>query len=578
MTQIFVDSMTPVPTQRAARGRVADQIVRSLVEAGVDKVFGIPGGAVSPLYDALIDASIEVVVTQHEGMATYMATGWSRATVRPGVIVVTSGPGVLNTTTAVAAAKQDEVPLVVLCGDVKASLSGRGSLQDGSPNGLDVVHVMQSLTKHAETVSTASRAVAAVEHALAVSMAHPRGPVVINLAMDTAAADIATTRFQIAAQRLGPAPDAICADIAQHLSTASRPVIWAGIGARLAGAAPLLLRLAERTRCPVITDVEAKGLFPEEHALSLGMFGLGSSGTAEEYLAGGVDLLLTVGARLDDTTTGGFSALVRSEGRMIQLDHAPSRLNRSYEFDDSVQCDLRATLARVERLCQGPPPHLLQLRDAAVREARAGVIHARLPDLDRAPFHPAAVMHALQMSFPRDAVFTADIGNHLIFAAQHLVLAQPDRFHVSVGLGGMGSGVGTAMGLALASRGQRLVVGICGDGSARMVGNELATCVAHDIPVVLAILNDGQLGMVEHGNERVYGRSAFCRSPEVDYVAWARALGAQAIRVERRQDVERAATMAGKGPLVIEIPIRADVRVRNPRADVFAFPDAPAAK
>lgn len=578
MSRTLVDTMTSAQSQRASRLRVADQIIRALVAAGVDRVFGIPGGAVSPLYDALMDASIEVVVGQHEAMATYMAMGYSRATGKPAVLLVTSGPGILNTTTPVAAALLDEVPLVVLCGDVKSSLAGRGSLQDGGPCGIDVVHVMQSLTKHAETVSSAHRAVAAVEQALALSMAHPRGPVLVNLAMDTASTDTAQTRCHVSSSRAAAAPDSVSAGIAARLASASRPVIWAGIGARTAGVGSLLMRLAERTRCPVITDLEAKGLFPETHALSLGMFGLGSSGLAEGYLAGGVDLLITVGARLDDTTTGGFSDLVRSDGHMVQLDHAPDRLNRAYEFDESILCDLKETLARVDRATPSPSPHLLLMRDGAVREAQARVLRVPAPEFDRAPFHPVAAVTALQRVMPRDTVFTTDIGNHLLFAAQHIVLDQPERFNVSLGMGGMGSGIGAAMGLALAHRGQHPVVGICGDGSFRMVAAELATCAQNGIPVVLAVFNDGQLGMVEHGNQKVFGRSDYCQSPSVDYVAWARALGCKAIRVERAGDLAAAASMVGQGPLVIEIPVRSDVRARNPRADVFAFPDAPAAK
>lgn len=562
-----------VEPSRRPRERVADQLVETLRVAGVERVFGIPGGAISPLYDALIDSGIEVVVAQHEGMAMYMAYGHARATGTPGVVMVTSGPGVLNTATGLAAARLDEVPLVLVSGDVKGEQSGRGVLQDGGVHGLDILGVVRPLVKHAASVPHGGRAVAALQQAIDLSLVHPRGPVVLNLSMDAAGTATPPSRFRLGLGALRPAEDDVCARVAEGLATATRPVLWLGLGARLAGLGPDIFRIAERARCPVITDVEAKGLFPESHALSLGMFGVGSRGLAERYLADGTDLLITLGARLDDTTTSGFSDLLRAE-TMIQLDHDPERLNRSYDFDLGVVCDLLETVRRIERLTSPPSPHLFLARDGALREARRSVVTPAVPELTRAPHHPVATIRALQRLLPKDTVFTSDIGNHLLFAAQNLQLDKPDSFHVSNGLGGMGSGVGTAIGLALALRGQRTVVGICGDGSFRMVGNELATCAAHRIPVVLAVLDDGQLGMVEHGNGRVFGRSGFCESPPVDVVGYARALGADGVRIESARDLERAVSRIGGGPLVLHFPTRADVRAANPRADVFAFPDS----
>jgi len=574
MAERFGTEFESHTSEQPRPGRVADHLVQILIEAGVDRVFGIPGGAISPLFDALDDAELEVVVAQHEAMATYLAYGWSRATGRPGVVLVTSGPGVLNTATPMAAARLDEVPIIVIAGDTKSDMAGRGALQDGGPSGLDVLHVMKPLTKHVEAIANPGRAAASLQQAVRVSMTHPRGPVLLNLAMDMAGADVAAPLYRGALGGVAPAAPSIAQSIADGLASAVRPVIWLGLGARLTDVGSTIVRLAERTRCPVLTDIEAKGVFPESHALSLGLFGVGSRGVAERYLAEGTDFLLTVGARLDDTTTGGYSDTVRSGGRMIQLDHSADRLNRAYAFDEVVLCDLAATLAEVTRRTPAPGPHLLLARDAAVRDAQRTVLQGVVPEMDRGPHHPIAVVRALQALLPRDTVFTTDIGNHLLFAAQHLEIDRADAFHVSNGLGGMGSGIGTAMGLAFAYSGRRPVVGICGDGSLRMVGNELATCAQHRIPVVLAVFNDGQLGMVEHGFERQFGRASFCASPTVDVVAFAHALGASAVRVERRQDLEFALKHHDDGPLVLDIPIRGEVHARNPRAEVFAFPSA----
>lgn len=554
--------------------RIADQLVQRLQAAGVTKVFGIPGGSIAPLYDALIESDIEVVVAQHESMAVYSAYGYSRATGKASVVLVTSGPGILNAATALAAAKLDEAGVVLICGDVGAELKGRGGLQDGGLGGLDIAHVLAPLAKRVEHVAHAGRAVACLDQALVDCMAHPRGPVVLNLGVDVAMGTVAHTVARAQAATLQAASRGLCERIAEQLASAARPAIWLGIGARNAEVGALVLRLAERTRCPVITDIEAKGLVPESHALSLGLVGVGSKGFAEGYLAGGVDFLLTVGARLDDTTTSGFSDLVQAQGCMIQLDHDPARINRSYVFDESVVCDLEGTLTEVANRVPRVSAHLVLARDGAMQEVRRSHFAHPVGDLSSGPHHPAAVLAALQEVFPRDTVFTTDIGNHLIFAAQGLKIEQPGRFHVSNGLGGMGSGIGTAVGLALGHKGRRAVVGVCGDGSLRMVGNELATCAMHGIPVVLAVLNDGQLGMVEHGNQRVFGRSGSCASPDVDVVAYATALGAKAVRIDSKKDLIKAMSWVGTGPLVLEFPVRAEVRAANPRADVFAFPGA----
>jgi len=558
---------------RKEQVRVADGILRALVDRGIDKVFGIPGGAISPLYDALIDADIDVVVCQHEGMAMYMAYGYSRGTGRPSVVMVTSGPGTLNTVTGAAAAKLDEVPILILAGDVKTGMAGLGTLQDGGPGGVDVAHVMRTLTKRVEVVARPGRTVASLHQALDTCVTRPQGPAFLCVPMDLANAPSTPPEVFSEVPRLPVAREAVCNQIAHALASAMRPAILVGIGARMAGVGHEVYRIAERTRCPIITDIEAKGLFPESHALSMGMVGVGSTGVAESYLAGGIDFLLTIGARLDDTTTSGFSPLLRPEGAVVQLDHNPERLNRALDYDMGVLCDLSRTMRAVERIAHAPSPLLVLARDEAIREARKRAPARLAPELGDAPHHPGAVVRALQQTMPTDTVYTTDIGNHLVFSAQYLVLDRPDCYHISNGLGGMGSGIGTAMGLALHYGSKRPVVGICGDGSLRMVGNDLATCAAHGIPVVLAVFNDGQLGMVEHGNSRVFGRSAFCASPPVDVVAYARSLGAQAMRITCLRDLVRARRLVGTQPLVLEFPIRPEVRANNPRAEVFAFPD-----
>lgn len=279
-----------------------------------------------------------------------------------------------------------------------------------------------------------------------------------------------------------------------------------------------------------------------------------------------------MGARLDDTTTNGFEPIVAPGGVVMHLDHDATRLNRSMHADVAASCDLSPTLARITALGQPPSAHRARQRRRAVQASVSSAPALLTPPLTTGPHHPASVIAALQAALGESATWTTDIGNHLIFATQGLELSRPG-LHLSLGLGGMGSGLGTAMGLA-AERPDAPVVAICGDGTMRMVGSELATCAQHRIPLLVAVLDDSQLGMVEHGNLRVFGRSAWCESPIVDYVAFARSLGVPAARVESAADLQRALATEDhrRGPLLLSFPVDPEIRASNPREKVFSFP------
>lgn len=561
----------PPGAARARPLRAADRLVAMLEARGVDRVFGIPGGAISPMFDALIDSAIEPIVCQHESMALYMAYGHARATGKPAVVLVTSGPGVLNALTGIAAARLDEVPLVLIAGDVSRSAAGRGALQDGGPSALDLMHAMRPFAKEVLHVHSPERAGLALETALASAAVHPRGPVVVNLPVDVASAAASGTALQMNPGAAGRIDAETAARIGELLATAERPALLLGLGARLTDVRGPLVRIAERCCCPVIADIEAKGVFPESHPLSLGIFGVGGGRAAITYLTQGHDLLVSVGARLSDPNTNDFSDLLRPDGLWIQLDHSADRLSSAYTPDLAIHCDMEDALRRLDAATPCPDSDRLRARDQAVREARRSEPAVAVRPLRGAPHHPPSAVRALQRILPGDTVFTSDIGNHLVVAAQHLILETP-RFHLSQGLGGMGSGIGTAMGLALALRGERTVVGICGDGGLLMVGNELATCARYGIPVILAVLDDGRLGMVQHGVQALFGRTADYSTGPIDILGYARALGVRATRIDSDADLEEIAEIAGAEPLLLQIPIDPEYRVVNPREGAFSFP------
>lgn len=553
--------------------RAVDRLVSWLANRGVRRVFGIPGGAIGPLFDALVDSDLEVVVCQHEMMAVYLASGHARATGRPGVVAVTSGPGILNTVSAVAAAYQDETPLLVLAGEVRTDWAGRGAIQDGGVDGLDILSVFRSVVRFQDTLDQPERLEALLGTAEAAAMTHPRGPALLRLPVDLASAPVPGMpdwRAAIAAD--DPSADAI-ERTAALLSQARCPAILAGIGARTAGVGDLVERIAYRLRAPVMTDLEAKGMVSERDPLCFGLVGIGQSPTVDRLLEQPPDVLLTIGARMDDTCTAGFSNTLRPTEHFIQFDHDPKRIHRPWPAEPTVVADLRVALSML--LDALPPlglPTLLE-RDDLLRRMR---VPSAVPDpLGSAPHHPATVVAALQQAFGPDTVFTSDIGNHLLFASRHLTATHSSAFQMSLGLGSMGSGIGMAMGLAAAYRNSRPVVGICGDGGLLMVGNELATCARYQIPVVLAVFDNQGLGMIDHGMTGTFGRSHYAGVPSVDIVRYARALGADARTIGSASDLAEALAHRPPGPVVLHFPIDPTITAGNPRAHGFAVRSRP---
>ena len=548
---------------------VAERIVAELVKLGVKRIFGIPGGACSALDDALFRSTgVEHVICQNEAIAGYMAMGYSLATGVPGVVTVTSGPGILNALTPLASANADEVPLLVIAGDVARSNANRGALQDGGWSGLDFTATAKVMGMHSLRVDHSEQAVSRLTHALSLCLSPPYGAALLQIPIDVQRQTCKGAYASIVPGIIPAASSKIIEEVAQLISQSERPCLLVGMGVKRSRAVEELRALSDHLACPVLTDAEGMGTMPQDHPLYVGTYGVGDTGAGSDFLKNyDCDLLLCVGCRLDDTTTNNFSAHISSL-KLVQIDYNQRRLGNAFVPEQIVFGELRNSLKQMLAATAETPIDRRNKALNVVIEVRNNHLSEDI-SLGEAPFDPRSFLRKLSAFAQSDTVFVSDIGNHLLAALGNITISRPEQFHFSLGLGGMGSGIGMSMGLAV---GKKQVIGICGDGGALMFGNDVATVVKYGIPMVLVVFRDGQLGMVEHGVRKTYGQSDPYRIEKFDVVAWANALGAESFRLKHFEEIKRIVSWKGPGPLVVELPVDPSVNYHNPREDLVAFP------
>jgi acetolactate synthase I/II/III large subunit len=543
--------------------RAAAVLVDMLAAAGVDVVFGLPGGAISPVHDALLDSNIRVVTTRHESGATFAAAGYSHITGRLGVCAVTSGPGALNALTGVASAWCDGLPMLLLVGEVPRKAHGRGVLQDGSAHGLKIVEMAAHISKLAIEVPDAAQLPHLLRRAIVTALSGRRGPVVLTLPMDVTSAMITPPRMEGHEVVRGHLSSELVDEVRDILRDAQRPMILAGSGLRGNGAPALLRRVAERLRCPVATTPKGKGVFPEDHPLSLGVLGLGGHLSSRSYLESRVDAVVVLGSSLGDLSTDGFNPALQAP-TLVHVDIDGRQIGKSYAPTHAVVADLAEFLDALDaRLGDEPCPQ----RDFV----GTGVIRHQLPaTADSEPrIGPHEVLREIQSLLPADTVYTVDSGEHFTFATHYLHIVNSDSYVVMTGLGSMGQSIGAAIGVKMAQP-ERSVAAIVGDGCFAMNAFEVATAVAQRLPIRVFVFNDNRLGMVENGHEHVYGRRPDYSTGSLDVCAIAAGLGAATVRVCRPGDLASAARLLASypGPVVVDVQI--DPRIRLPKKDRMA--------
>jgi acetolactate synthase-1/2/3 large subunit len=551
------DDRDPVTTLRGA-----DLLVEMLAEAGVEIVFGLPGGAISPVHDALLDSRLRVVTTRHESGAMFAAAGYARATGKLAVVAVTSGPGVLNAMTGLASAWCDGLPVLLLVGEVPRPSQGKGVLQDGSAHGLNIVEMARHITKLAVELPRPSTLPHVLRRAIVTAQSGRRGPVLLTLPLDVTTAQIPRPRTGGTVSMGGLVAPEMLDEIAGLLRDAQRPLILAGNGTRMGGAPQRLIAVAERLACPVATTPKGKGTFPDAHPLALGVLGLGGHRSAQRYLETGVDVLIAIGTSLGDMATDGFSPHVQAPRAMVHVDIDARQIGRSYTPSHAIVATASEFLAGLVERLAGPTDGQGTLRALAGGIERHVLSSSRR--FDRIASQDAII--ELQDILPRDTIYSIDSGEHFLFAAHYLETNLPDAFVAMTGLGSMGQSIGASIGAQLAFPG-RMVAAICGDGCFAMNAFEIATAVAERLPIRVFVFNDERLGMVENGHQAVYGRTPAYPTTPLDVCIVARGLGATVLRVDRPGQLTfaRETLCSTPGPVVVDV--RIDPEIRLPKRD-----------
>jgi acetolactate synthase I/II/III large subunit len=559
-----VEDVAPLsgPSQRTA----AEGLVNALLQAGVDTFFGVPGGPIMPLFDAILgNPAVRLVESRHETHAAFEAAGYYRASGKVPVVVVTAGPGATHVATGVASAHLERVPMLVICGDVAWSHTGGRLLQTMGREGVPIEEMLQHITR-AQIRAKLSRAAATQAIAALQAASNPQnpGPALLVLPIDTGARRCGAPRVERAELTCSSTvDDSLVLEVASRLAAAERPLLLLG-----GGCLPhteVVKHLVELLGIPFATTPRAKGVVSERHRYSLRNFGMAASWWARDYTADGVDVALVLGTDLDDVSLGPTPP-IRAGGALIHVDLDPAVFNRNYPTDTGIVCELGSF---VKRLCRIADQHkVVNPRTAALMEEATSRSPYDIEDfrIDDAPhIAPHRAVADLERAAGPNATFVSDIGEHMLFALHYLTARGPGSFVIHLGLGSMGSGICSAVGLALADPSRRIVC-ICGDGGMQMSGSELLTAAKLRLPIVYAVFNDARYNMVHHGYKQQFARDEPFDMPWMDFVGWARSFGLPGARIERPGQItaELLAELTASGlPSVLDIRHDADVRIRG---------------
>jgi acetolactate synthase-1/2/3 large subunit len=542
--------------------RAVDAVMECLKAEGVDVVFGYPGGANLPTYDAFVDAGIRHVLVRHEAGGGHAATGYAKATGKVGVALGTSGPGATNLVTPIMDAMMDSVPVVFITGQVRTELLGTDGFQEA-----DILGITMPAVKHSWMIQHPLEIPRVLHEAFHVARTGRPGPVVVDIPTDLSKADIPyepVTEVHLPGYQ--PTTEGNVKQIrqaAKALASARRPVIYAGGGVINANASAELTEFATSDRFPVTCTLMGLGGFPAPHEQWLGM--LGMHGTrAANYAMDEADLICAIGARFDDRITGKLSEFA-PRAKFIHIDIDPAEISKNVPAHIPIVGDAKNILAKLVNEYRALDADQSRLDEWWQRIHEWQERHPlTYKDTTDGEIKPQRAIQAIYEATGGDAIITSDVGQHQMWAAQYYSFSKPRRWLNSGGLGTMGFGLPAALGAQVGCP-DDTVVCITGDGSVQMNSQELATCVANRIPIKVLILNNGYLGMVRQWQELFwdnrYSHVDMGQSP--DFVKLAEAYGATGLRLTSKDTLvdDLRAALATEGPVVVDIRVTREENV-----------------
>lgn len=542
------------PTERMTGARA---FIECLYREGVDTIFGYPGGVLLPIYDELYSSNIRHILVRHEQAAAHAAEGYARATGKTGVCLATSGPGATNLVTGIANAYMDSIPMVAFTGQVPSSLIGNDAFQEANITGITM-----PITKHNYLVQDVRELPRIIKEAFHIASTGRPGPVLVDLPKDITT-DMIDFHYPEKVELRGYSPTyqgnlQQIKKAATEIERSSNPVIYAGGGVISSGAAAELKKLAEKIRAPVTTTLTGMGGFPGDHPLFMGMPGMHGTKYAN-YAIQEADLLIAVGVRFDDRVTGKIKSFA-SNAKIIHIDIDPAEISKNVKVDIPIVGDAKWILSHLlkhtgkaqseewlEKIAGWKEQYPLHYLEAACKD----------------DIKPQYIIEQINEVCP-DAIIVTEVGQHQMWAAQYFKYTEPRTFISSGGLGTMGYGFPAAIGAKVA-RPDKVVIDVSGDGSFQMNSQEMATIVQNNIPVIIAIFNNGFLGMVRQWQEIFYGKrySSTCIRDSVDFVKLAEAYGALGIRVTKCSEVRPALekAIASGRPTLIDFIVECEENV-----------------
>jgi acetolactate synthase-1/2/3 large subunit len=565
--------ITAFPKAKRPTPRLVDVFLQYLKAEGVRVVFGIPGGLLHPFFEAVeADPELRLVVSKHEEGAAFMADGFARVARKIAVCAGTSGPGATNLMTGVACAFADGVPLLVVTGQAASHALGKGAAQETSREDIDIVAMFQPVTKYSAMVTSPASMPGHLRRALRQALTGRPGPVHLNFPVDLWGKPLKEDWFDPKTYR----PETNTFDRAavqravEVLLGSERPTLLAGSGVGIAGAEQHLRVLAEILPARVATTPRAKGLFPEDHELSLGVFGFAGHSDARDLLLGKeIDALLTVGASLSETSTLNWNPDLSAFKTLLQLDIDVDRIGRNYPVDVPLVGDAQTILVELvyhlhRAIRDGQAPRSTWGTAPRLQRGHARYMDPELRTSRASPLSPARWRCDLEEVLPQQAIVFSDIGAHMLWNIHHLCMRAGQRFYLNLGFGAMGHGTAAPIGAALAQSG-RPVFAIVGDACFMMNGMELITAAEHRLPVIWIVENNNMQGITYHASRNLNANGQPLRCAQylrkLEVAAIARAMGLHVWVVDRPGQLQQAvrSALANNEPSLIEVLVDAQI-------------------